>query len=145
MNFTAKSRYALKIMIDLAMHQGQGPQTREAISARQHVPLDFMDQITARLRAKSLIKSLRGRRGGFELLREPHLITLWDVFAAVEDHLHPVKCLHTSCSLVPTCNAYDAWNDVFSFFQHGLEERNLAMILKSSRHNLRDLRPRPLQ
>ncbi len=55
LNFTAKSRYALKIMMDLAGTVDQGLQQRQQIAERQGVSLDFMDHILARLRSKGLI------------------------------------------------------------------------------------------
>jgi Rrf2 family protein len=66
-NITAKSRYALKIMMDLAVQEDHGHQQRHNIAQRQNIPLDFMDQITSRLRAAGLVASIRGRSGGFQL------------------------------------------------------------------------------
>ena len=50
MNITSKGRYALKIMLDLALHQTGEKQRRHAIANRQGIPPDYIDHILARLR-----------------------------------------------------------------------------------------------
>ncbi len=127
MNLTAKSRYALKIMMDLAAHQAEGHQQRHNIANRQSIPVDFMDQITARLRAGGLIESIRGRSGGFHLAKSSTDISLWDIFQAVEDSLYPVKCLdHETCELEESCISVGAWRDVSLLVRAALSEKTLA-------------------
>jgi Rrf2 family protein len=133
-NLTAKSRYALKIMMDLAAHETEGPQQRAKIAARQGVPLEFMDQILSRLREKSLLVSTRGRHGGVALKRPPDTINLWDIFTAVEeDRFFPVRCVtETSpmrCANESHCISSDAWTEVYSELHHVLETKTLAYLL----------------
>jgi Rrf2 family protein len=126
MNITAKSRYALKFMMDLAEHHSVGPQQRMAVAKRNQIPVDFLDHITAELKRAYLIQSYRGRYGGFELLRHPKDILLWDIFFAVEDHVYPVKCLETnSCAFEPVCNSHDVWGMIFNDIKETLQSRNL--------------------
>ncbi|MBI2602633.1 MAG: Rrf2 family transcriptional regulator [Deltaproteobacteria bacterium] len=130
MNITAKSRYALKIMMDLSLHEEGGHQQRHNIAVRQGIPLDFMDQVTARLRSASLIESIRGRSGGFKLSKASPKISLWDIFQAVEDNLYPVKCLdHEKCALEGMCVSIDAWDEVFSILKNELQKRSLQEVV----------------
>lgn len=127
MNITAKSRYALKIMMDLALTDEQGHQQRHSIAQRQHVPVDFMDQITARLRSGGLIQSIRGRSGGFQLCKSPKEISIWEIFQSVEDSLYPVKCLELeACDLEDSCVSIGIWDDVFSSIRSALTQKTLA-------------------
>ncbi len=144
MNLTAKSRYALKIMMDLAAHAEQGHQQRQSIALRQSIPLDFMDQITARLRAKGLIESIRGRSGGFFLVKPPQEISLWDIFQAVEDNLYAVKCMdHESCNIQDSCISVDAWNDVYGLIRNALSQQKLSdSVEKSKRTSAKSPTPR---
>ncbi len=131
MNFTAKSRYALKIMMDLADFNGEGLQQRQKIAARQGISPDFMDHIMARLRAHGLVTSIRGRQGGFRLEKSPDEISLWDIFSAVEEGLFPVQCVEDSgCQLEAQCIAHDAWLDVAHIIQVELVKRSLGDLLK---------------
>ncbi|MBP9709367.1 MAG: Rrf2 family transcriptional regulator, partial [Oligoflexales bacterium] len=63
MNLTSKSRYALKIMMDMVFHHSQVQ--RRDLSNRQGVPPDYLDQILMRLRRAGLLESTRGRSGGY--------------------------------------------------------------------------------
>lgn len=131
MNFTAKSRYALKIMMDLADFDNDGLQQRQKIAARQGISPDFMDHIMARLRSGGLVESIRGRQGGFRLQRSPAEISLWDIFCAVEDSLFPVQCVEEAgCHLESQCIAHDAWSDVATIIRSELSKRTLGDILK---------------
>jgi Rrf2 family protein len=130
-NLTAKSRYALKIMMDLAVHQTEGHQQRAKVAARQAVPLEFMDQVLSRLREHDLIVSIRGRNGGVALSRPPVDINLWDIFVAVEDRFFPVLCVQDNhlCSGEAQCISSEAWNDVYAELQGVLASKNLKDLV----------------
>lgn len=131
MNITAKSRYALKIMMDLADSSAAGKQQRHKIAARQGISVDFMDHIMARLRSHNLITSTRGRMGGFELGRAASAISLWDIFYAVEDNVFPVKCMdHSGCEFEDLCISYDAWTEVFQVIRSELSRKSLSEVVR---------------
>ena len=129
MQITSKSRYALKIMMELAQ-AGENQLSKRAFIATKHkIPLDFMDQITLRLRKKHLLTSVRGPLGGLRLSLPADQITVWDIFFAVEDHIYPVRCLHEhSCDQEHDCIAYDAWHTIFFAIQNELKTRNLSSL-----------------
>src|SRR5882724_9178077 len=111
-------------MMDLAVHEENGHQQRHNIALRQNVPLDFMDQITSRLRTAELLTSIRGRSGGFQLTKSPQEISLWEIFQAVEDSLYPVKCLEDEkCELELSCISVGVWEDVFKVMRNALSEK----------------------
>ncbi|MDD9952169.1 MAG: Rrf2 family transcriptional regulator [Zetaproteobacteria bacterium] len=140
MNFTAKSRYALKMMLDLADHQNEGPQKRHDIAMRQSIPIDFMDQILIRLRENGLIVSVRGRSGGLKLNRCADVISLWEIFYAVEDNVYPVKCLtNNDCKLEHTCISVEAWADVIHMFKDNLSQKSLKATLEKWQARQRQL------
>ena len=129
MNLTAKSRYALKIMMDLTLCEGDGQQQRQKIARRQGISIDFMDHILARLREHELIQSTRGRSGGFRLKRRPEEISLWDIFSAVEESLYPVRCMEDSgCEFEVDCISLDAWSEVFQSIRSVLQSKNLRDV-----------------
>jgi len=114
-------------MMDLAVQEEQGHQQRHNIAQRQSIPLDFMDQITSRLRAAGLVSSIRGRSGGFQLSKTSKDISLWDIFEAVEDSLYPVKCLeHEKCEFEQSCISVDVWNEVFTIMRNAMSQKTLA-------------------
>jgi len=110
MNITSKSRYALKIMMDLAEHEGDLAH-RSDIATRQGIPPDYMDHILGRLRERGLIDSTRGRGGGYRLARAASGVSVLEIFMAVEDAFQPVQCLQggTGCIAEGICSSKDAW------------------------------------
>jgi Rrf2 family protein len=131
MNFTAKSRYALKILMDLSIMESSGQQTRIEVSTRHGIPLDFMDQILARLKAADLIQTTRGRSGGMTLSKSPKDISLWTIFSAVEDNLYPVQCLeNVGCIYDSDCVSKAIWADVFSGIESQLKSQTLERYVK---------------
>jgi Rrf2 family iron-sulfur cluster assembly transcriptional regulator len=80
-----KSRLAVVAMMDLALHQGQGPVPLSAISARQQVSPSYLDLLFGRLRRSGLVTGLRGPGGGYTLAREATAISLADIVSSADD------------------------------------------------------------
>lgn len=132
MNITSKSRYALKIMLDLAERlDGSDADVefsdaaiihRVEISNRQGIPLDYMDHILSRLKDAHLIASTRGRSGGYRLARTPSRISVLEIFQAVEDAWLPVQCLegNEGCLAEHVCASKDAWGMISSAIRGAL-------------------------
>ena len=131
MNITSKSRYALKIMIDLAQLDADTPHTKRAgMAARQGIPPDYMDHILSRLRDKELIESIRGRGGGFRLRRDAKEISVWDIFSAVEDGMVPVQCMEhdKGCGVEPLCSSKEAWTEIVQAVHSSLHAIRLSSL-----------------
>ncbi len=129
-NLTSRSRYALKIMLDLAHCPNDELVRRQDIVKRQGIPSKYLDQILVRLRREGLVESVRGRTGGYRVGRNPHDISVWEVFRAVEDGIYPVACVdeHQACSFVDACVANEPWQEIFSTLRRSLEGMNLAAL-----------------
>jgi len=134
MNLTSKSRYALKIMMDLTHHRDLPLVRRAEIAKRQGIPPDYLDQIMIRLRAGNLVESVRGRNGGYRLHRQPDQVSLWDIFGTVEDGIYPVECLETghTCDFEPGCMTFPVWREVFDAIKIPLSKMNLLEV--TTRH-----------
>jgi len=131
MNITSKSRYAIKIMMDLALHRDLPHVHRRDIAKRQGVPADYLDQIMQRLRRGGLVDSVRGRGGGYRLSRAPEAITVWDLFETVEDSLYPVECLDDSdaCDFEVSCAAKPAWDVILGSVRRSLASLTIAELV----------------
>lgn len=133
MNFTAKSRYAIKIMIDLALDHDKTIHQREDIARRAGVPSDFMDQITVRLKNAGLLESIRGRKGGYRLSRSPESISAYDIFVAVEGaNIQPVACIDSSdiCDHDTFCQSKGAWEMIYGSVKGVLESHTLESLTR---------------
>jgi Rrf2 family protein len=129
MNITSKSRYALKIMMDLAFHADRPHVHRYDIARRQGIPSDYMDQILVRLRRGDLIESVRGRGGGYRLAKLPSQITVSELFAAVEDHYQPVLCQGEACNFEAGCSSKPAWDLIADTMHDALSKITVASLM----------------
>jgi Rrf2 family cysteine metabolism transcriptional repressor len=86
-------RYALRAMVDLALHDGQGPVLRKDIARRQELSSDYLAQLFARLKRAGLVESVLGPGGGYILARSAAEISAGDVLRAVQEPLEPVDCV----------------------------------------------------
>ena len=81
---SSRFTYALKAMVDLAVHQGTGPVTTAAIAKRQGIPVRSLEQLFNRLRRGGLVVAARGPRGGYRLRRPAGEIPVREIFDALE-------------------------------------------------------------
>jgi len=137
LNLTSRSRYALKIMLDLAHRHNDALVRRQEIVARQGIPSKYLDQILVRLRRDGLVESVRGRTGGYRIGRELNLINMWEIFRAVEDGIYPVECVdeHAGCEFRSACVAKEPWHLIFENVRRSLVNMTLADIAEQFPHD----------
>ena len=87
MKGSAKGRYGLQFMVELALQAGRGPMLVEAIARRQTLPPKFLRVLLGGLKTTGLIKVQRGPSGGCELAKHPSHITALEVLEALEGPL----------------------------------------------------------
>ncbi len=95
MRISAKADYAVRAMTEIATHE-DGPVKAEEVAVAQDIPLNFLLGILRELRQGQLLRSLRGRDGGYTLSRPAAEISLADVIRAVDGPLANVRDLSLS-------------------------------------------------
>jgi len=105
MRLSTKGRYALRSMVDLALHVDQSPVTREEIAARQEISADYLAHLFSKLVRAGLVTSVKGPGGGYVLARSPATITAGDIVRAVDESLAPVFCVNGTSQ--ETCHRMD--------------------------------------
>lgn len=93
MMVSAKGRYALCVLIDLAQHAGEGCVSLSDVSRRQGVSLKYLESIASLLHKAGLLKSQRGKNGGYMLARPAEEISVSEVLLLTEGSLSPVVCV----------------------------------------------------
>ena len=110
MRLTTKGRFAVTAMVDLALRQNRGPVTLAAISERQHISLSYLEQLFGKLRRASLLSSVRGPGGGYNLAQAPANISVADIVTAVEEPLDATQCGgKEDCHDDKRCMTHDLW------------------------------------
>jgi Rrf2 family cysteine metabolism transcriptional repressor len=137
MRLSTKGRYALRSMVDLAMHCDQHPVSRKEIAARQDISPHYMEQLFAKLRDAGLIEAVRGPGGGYRLARRADEITAGEVVRAVEDVLSPVACLladpDLQCQRAPTCPTQRVWKELGERVSQYLDSIPIAELCEDAR------------
>lgn len=98
MKLSTRSRYGLRAMLVLALHQGDEPIMTKEIADRQNLPVSYLEQLMLTLRKAGLVVATRGARGGYLLSRSPREISLAQIVEALEGALDIADCAD-----VPNC------------------------------------------
>ena len=112
MKVSTKGRYALRMMLDLALNdRGEYISLRD-ISLRQGITVKYLEQLVTGLTRAGFLKSQRGNSGGYRLARKPEEYTAGEILRAVEGDLSPVACLvgdHNDCERADSCFVLSFW------------------------------------
>jgi Rrf2 family protein len=91
MRISAKGEYAIKAMLDLAMHRGRTLVPIQEIASRQALPQRYLEQVLLALKRAGLLTSKRGSTGGYHLTKAPDDITVGAVLRAVDGGSAPFE------------------------------------------------------
>ena len=135
MKITAKSRYALRVLLDIAMADNSEPRTIGEIAESQSISEKFISRIVVPLRRAGLLDSERGARGGLRLARQAEAITLFEIVTAMEGTIGVVSCLRKpkSCPRQGRCAAEHAWAKVNDAFVAALRAQTLSAIAEEQK------------
>lgn len=92
MRLSTKGRYAVTAMLHLALKGEKGPVTLADISESQDISLSYLEQLFAALRAKSLVRGVRGPGGGYYIGREANEISISNIICAVDEWVEFTRC-----------------------------------------------------
>jgi len=90
MKLSTKGRYAVTAMMDLAIHDNEGPVTLSDISSCQGISLSYLEQLFSMLRKAGLVQGVRGPGGGYRLGKTPNLTVRLDGTAHRISTMFPV-------------------------------------------------------
>lgn len=127
MNISAKSKYAVRALVELA-HQTNGqPIPIADIANRRDIPLQFLEQLFSTLRKSGILNSHRGVRGGFSFNRLPEDITILDVVEVLDGNISPAACTSgASCERAEGCIMNEVWKEVKSSLEETLASWNIG-------------------
>lgn len=112
MKISTKGRYALRMMLDLAVYDTGDPVRVKDIAARQEISVKYLEQIVSLLAKAGFVKSIRGPQGGYRLVKLPKEYTVGSILRLTEGSLAPVECLEdevSQCSRSQSCVTLILW------------------------------------
>ena len=136
MKISAKARSGLRILLDVALHETHArPRTIKEIADAQGISEKFISRIVVPLRERGMIKSERGKLGGFRLAQAPSDITLLAVIETLQGPISLVDCVADKARCVGsgTCVARSVWTDVNTAVRAALRGMTLETVLERVR------------
>ncbi|MBX6377667.1 MAG: Rrf2 family transcriptional regulator [Clostridia bacterium] len=137
MKVSSRGEYALRVLLDLATHSGEGVVPMADIARRTHVSIKYLEQILLLLKSMGLVGSKRGVHGGYELRVPPEQIMVGHVVRALEGPLAPMTCVsqtaYEPCPLEPSCLLRPLWLDIRNVVADILDHTSLADLMARSR------------
>ena len=134
MKLTTKGRYAVTAMLDLALHDGQGPVRLAEISRRQEISLSYLEQLFSRLRRAGLVVSTRGPGGGYSLARPAHEVAISEVIEAVDENVDTTRCGGLgNCQNNEPCLTHELWIELSDRIREFLGGITLGSLMENAR------------
>jgi len=113
MRLSTKGRYAVTAMLDLALNGVDNPVTLADISNNQGISLSYLEQLFAALRAKGLVKGVRGPGGGYYLGKPAAEISIANIICAVDEWVEFTRCRgKENCHSGQRCLTHSLWDDL---------------------------------
>lgn len=133
MRISTKGRYALRLMMDIASHDGEGYVSLRDAAARQEISMKYLEQIAGMLSRSGVLQSGRGAQGGYRLANAPEDYTVGKILRLTEGDLVPVVCLSepdSRCGRSGKCSAQDFWEGLYDTINEYIDRFTLADLLQ---------------
>ncbi|MBR1856094.1 MAG: Rrf2 family transcriptional regulator [Oribacterium sp.] len=128
---STRGRYALRVMLDIALTQGEGYVPMKDVAERQGLSLKYLEQILPPLTKNGLITGLQGK-GGYRLTRKPEEYRIIEILELTEKELEPVSCLAkgaAECDRRSTCKTIGFWEGLNQVIRDYLGSKTLKDLM----------------
>lgn len=132
MKLSTRGRYATRALLDLALHQADGPATLKDIAHRQEISLRYLEHLVTPLIAAGIIRSVRGPKGGVSLAKPPSEVRLSEIIQILEGSIAPAECVDNPevCSRSESCATRDVWGELKKAVSGVLESITLQDLVE---------------
>ncbi len=131
---STKGRYALRVMIDLAQHEGEGNIPLKSIAERQDISKKYLEIIVKELVRGGLLSGVSGKGGGYRLNRKPEDYTAGEILELMEGTLAPVGCLQDEnfvCPRSEDCLTLPMWKEYYQLTRDFFYGKKLSDLIGS--------------
>ncbi len=129
MMISTKGRYALRFLVDVAEHQGDGFVRLKDVSMRQGISEKYLEIVVKEMVKGGLLTAVRGKGGGYRLNRPPKEYGVKSILERMEGPLAPVACLEPgreSCPRSKECRTLPLWQGLDQVISDYLAQFTLA-------------------
>jgi len=135
MRLNTKSRYAVMALADMARFKGSQPISLRDISLRQSISILYLEQIFLKLKRNNIVKSIRGIKGGYILVKNPKQIKLSEIFLALDENVKTIGCEKHSkkgCNgRSAKCITHYLWDELDMHINTFFENKNLEDLVRN--------------
>ena len=133
MKISTRGRYALRLMTEIAAHDGQNFVSLKDVAERQGISMKYLEQIAGLLAKAGLLQSGRGAQGGYRLVKAPSEYTVGSILRLTEGNLAPVACLDgdmNRCERCGECPTLGFWSGLYATVNAYFDRHTLADLLE---------------
>ncbi len=139
MKLSSKSRYAVMALTDLAKFNTKDPVTLRDISLRQGISLVYLEQLFLKLKKNKIVKSIRGKKGGYILNKKASEVKISDILIAVDERIKTIGCKKQSkqgCNgRLSKCITHDFWEELEDHIHNFFKKKKLEDLINQTRFN----------
>ncbi|MDA9691468.1 Rrf2 family transcriptional regulator [Candidatus Pelagibacter sp.] len=140
MKLSTKSRYAVMALADIARFKNREPISLRDISIRQGISLVYLEQLFLKLKKNEIVKSIRGKKGGYTLNKTPDEIKISDILSAVEEKVKTIGCQKHSkkgCNgKSAKCITHNLWDELETHINIFFQEKKLGDLINKTENRL---------
>lgn len=138
MKISTRGRYALRLMLDIAVNSATRPVSIKDIAKRQDISDKYLEQIISILNSAHFVRSVRGAQGGYTLTRRPDEYTVGMILRLTEGSLSPVACVGedaVACAKMETCATKELWRRLNDAINGVVDHITLADLVEWQNNN----------
>ncbi|MBQ9031218.1 MAG: Rrf2 family transcriptional regulator [Parasporobacterium sp.] len=128
---STKGRYALRVMIDLAEHEGETYVPLKDVAERQGISKKYLEIIVKELVSGGLLAGVRGKGGGYRLCRRPEEYNVGEILELTEGSMAAVACLDhnaDACPRASICRTLPMWTEYDQLIHDFFHSKKLSEI-----------------
>lgn len=132
MKISTKGRYALRMLLELALRQEEGYIALKDIAENQSISKKYLEQIVPLLSRAGLLKTNRGYQGGYMLSKSPDAYTVGEILRVTEGNLAPIPCLEhqkNECTRADKCMTLYIWEGLYKKITDYIDSITLQDII----------------
>ena len=136
MKLSTRSRYGLRALIDLAVHDTEEAVSLQSIAQREQISESYLEQLIRLLKQDGLVRSVRGAGGGYHLARPAEEISVGDVLRCLEGGMDAVACPAfegSDCNAAEACVTKFVWKRINDAISNAVDSVLLSELVEESR------------
>ena len=147
MKLSTRGRYALRLMLDIALHPDDGSISLKSVAQRQDISVKYLEQIVTPLARGGLLRASRGAQGGYRLSRTPKEYTVGEILRTIEGSLAPVACLDSGeayCQRLGQCVTVEVYRRIDEAIDNVIDHMTLQDLVDLQHEKWGGTEPPPL-